>query len=575
MGKFTRRGSLALAAAVAVVVAGAGVAVAAPVIPDTKTATADAVTRLAGADRIETAIAASVAQYPNATGTTFAGTQPTHVIVVRSDDYPDALTAAPLAKKFQAPVLITPSGSDLDPKVVAEIQRLRPTGGAYIVGGSGAVSNAAAATLDSIVGDVTRLDGIDRYETSVAVANAVLGASTDVTRATAQVFLTTGLDFADALSAGAAAANTTNGVVLLTKGNAFDGSTGNAWGQATTTSQTLDFIFAPDTADADGDGNKSELTIPVVPATRVFAIGGPSAAAVGSGINAANKVVGADRYETASKAATKFFGTPNQFAVANGLAYADAVVAAGFIGNQEGPLLLTRSNELPAVTSSYVAKASAANDSGPENTAAEFDDVYVFGGEAIVSASVATALGTAIAPNTAAPVISGVSFTNGIISGTTKPNATVTLSYKAGVTGPGAGTVVTANSSGAFQIVLQGAAFPWEAGKSYSAGDLILTAFDGTRTATANVAAFAVPDADVEAYSATTLGLVTGSVPAGANNVKLVVQRGGATTQELTVTVSGTRFSAPAPTGVAANDVLVLTFDLGGITVVAAETVVA
>jgi hypothetical protein len=358
------------------VLAGGSAAGASP--DDDPQPTADAVTRVAGEDRVDTAIAASQAQhhesFPPGTGT---------VIVSRSDDFPDALTAAPLADELDAPVLTTPSGADLDPRVAVEIERLAPAH-VVIVGGTAAVSAAAEESLKTIItGAPVRISGADRYDTAAQLARWTItsrGQSAPTAppdertmwpmekweeRRDTPVFLATGLDYPDALAAGAAAAQV-GGVVLLSQGDRIDSySATGVWRPG----YTYGFMFGE-------EGNS--ITGPV------YTIGG---AATKANYGKDTPIVGADRYETAALVARHADWFPaadtRTVAVASGEDYADAVVAAGFIANQDGPLLLTQASSLPAATADYLASVSSAE---------TVTQVHLFGGEAAVSAEVDAAI---------------------------------------------------------------------------------------------------------------------------------------------------------------------------------------
>lgn len=119
---------------------------------------ATATTRLAGNDRIQTAIAVA------GNGWTTAD----NVIVVPADDanIVDALAAAPLAGQLNAPILVTYKGA-LDPAVQQEIVNLKAKN-VYAVG---ALSADTVASLKAISGvNVTALQGADRTETAAKVA---------------------------------------------------------------------------------------------------------------------------------------------------------------------------------------------------------------------------------------------------------------------------------------------------------------------------------------------------------------------------------------------------------------------
>ncbi|WP_127129515.1 cell wall-binding repeat-containing protein [Georgenia sp. SYP-B2076] len=381
MRYITRRGSLAAAAAIAMTLGGATAANAGTIdAPDTPGS--DTVVRVAGTDRIGTAIAASRAQQPTA----FAHGAGT-VIVTRADGFADALASTPLADELDAPILTTASGRDLDARVEAEIKRLRPAH-VVIVGGTAAVSSGAEASLREVVGGanaVVRISGANRYATAATLAGWTIASDEQAAptappdaaemselekweyRRDTPVFLTTGLEFADALAAGAAAARA-GGVVLLTQGDQFDtrSRTGNIHQQ----SYTFDFML-----DEEG----GTITGPV------YTVGGPATTASYGRYTAYD---GADRYETAALVAAAWFPADetHEVAVASGEDYADAVVAAGFIANHDGPLLLTQSDVLPAVTGKYLGAASA-------GTA---ERVHVFGGPSAVAEPVVDAISAAI-----------------------------------------------------------------------------------------------------------------------------------------------------------------------------------
>jgi hypothetical protein len=97
-------------------------------------------TRIAGANRQATAVAVSQSAFPT-NGSASA------VVLARADVFADALAGGPLAAAKHAPLLLTSSGA-LDPLTKAEIQRvLAPGGAVYLLGGSGALSDAVAAAI--------------------------------------------------------------------------------------------------------------------------------------------------------------------------------------------------------------------------------------------------------------------------------------------------------------------------------------------------------------------------------------------------------------------------------------------
>ncbi len=151
--------------------------------------------RLWGQDRYETSAAISKSGW----------TTSDYVIVASGEGYADALCAAPLAKKYNAPILLTES-NNLSAKTKEEIKRLNAKH-VLIIGKYASVSQSGENELKSIVSDIKRLGGNDRYETSVIVAKE-LGA-------VEKVVVTSGYGFADALSIAPIAAGQ-NMPILLT-----------------------------------------------------------------------------------------------------------------------------------------------------------------------------------------------------------------------------------------------------------------------------------------------------------------------------------------------------------------------
>lgn len=126
-----------------VILGGAG-AVSESIAAELRSNTAGSVTRLGGNDRFSTSAAISAAVYPDGSDV---------VYLANGYDFPDALSAAPLAGRDRGPVLLVRPGS-IDPTVALELARL---GASRVValGGPGVVSDAvlnqAAGRVDDPV----------------------------------------------------------------------------------------------------------------------------------------------------------------------------------------------------------------------------------------------------------------------------------------------------------------------------------------------------------------------------------------------------------------------------------------
>ena len=137
-------------------------------------------------------------------------------ILVTGDDYPDALSAAPLAGKYDAPILLVQNKSLNSQQALKDILINKGVKHAYIIGGTGVIPSIVEDELNAIGITSKRLAGSSRYSTSVEVAKE-LGSSTG------EVAIAYGEDFADGLSISSIAA--AKGLpILLSETNSIPGS---------------------------------------------------------------------------------------------------------------------------------------------------------------------------------------------------------------------------------------------------------------------------------------------------------------------------------------------------------------
>jgi len=160
-------------------------------------ATTGNVIRLAGSDRYSTAAAVSAWAYPN--GAPVA-------LIAYGSNYPDALAAGPAAGLFGLPILY--AGKTAPAATMNELKRLKPE---YIIvlGGPGNIPDAVALQLATASTDniAYRLAGSDRYGTAAAIDAWAFPYGSD------GAFVTTGLNFPDALAASAVGAWTAHPIV--------------------------------------------------------------------------------------------------------------------------------------------------------------------------------------------------------------------------------------------------------------------------------------------------------------------------------------------------------------------------
>lgn len=307
---------------------------------------AAAVTRLARAGRVETAVAVA-ARWDAAAD----------VVLADAGNFPDALAAGSLAASLDAPLLLTP-GDALPAVVAGELARLG-TRRVHIMGGPAAVSAAVEQQLADAGYGVARVAGPDRFATAAAAARAAgaaqsgdvvvaLGGATDPARA-----------WPDALSAGAFAATADRPPLLL---------------------------VAPDQVPATTEAALAELA---GPDGLVSLIGGEGAIApaveerLGALGLETQRLAGPSRFTTslaAAQAALRRMGPdPRPLVVASGANFPDGLSAAALAAHLDGVLALVPPTDLGGVPE--VQAWVAAN-------APRFSEVLVVGGTAAADATI-------------------------------------------------------------------------------------------------------------------------------------------------------------------------------------------
>lgn len=265
------------------------------------------VTRIAGSDRFSTANAVAVQGWRAGADT---------VIIANGYSFADALAAAPLAFKYNAPVLLT-EADKLTTATMEEIKRLKPKR-LMIIGGTGVISQAVQNSLNALCGsdNVTRYSGEDRYGTAQAIA-AALGT-------TGQAVVVSGgnANFADALAISSYAAY--NGIpILFSNKNKIP----------TATAQALTAQAVKSTIVVGGTGAVSDHVMNTLPA--------------------ATRYGGKDRYETAMILAKELHMNLNRIFVATGRDFPDALVAGAYAAQSLSPILMV-DNGIPASVSGYL-----------------------------------------------------------------------------------------------------------------------------------------------------------------------------------------------------------------------------
>ncbi|NYF11551.1 putative cell wall-binding protein [Leifsonia sp. AK011] len=256
--------------------------------------------RIAGADRYETAVEVSQ-RIPASTGTVF---------IANGVKFPDALAAAPAAAVAGAPVLLV-NGTDIPASVSAELQRLSPTR-IVVVGNESSVSADVASQLAAFTPEVVRVGGANRFETARMLTQFF------PRERASEAYVVSGLDFADALAAGAAAGSKSAPIILV---DGAEGSIDQATADALTTLGVTKVTIAG-----------SDKTVSAGIAASIDAL--PDVTV--------NRLGGANRYATAGLIARDAFPTSSTVYLAAGTSFPDALSAAALAATTRSALILTQ-----------------------------------------------------------------------------------------------------------------------------------------------------------------------------------------------------------------------------------------
>jgi len=297
-----------------VVVVGGPAAVPNSVLTELQTLTTGTVTRLYGANRYATAAAVSEANFP-------AGVEAAYIAT--GANFPDALSAGPVAGRQGAPILLTRKTA-LPAETAAELTRLKPEK-IVVVGGTAVVSNTVMSQLQKYTtGTVTRVAGANRYATAAAMSASAFDPGVGT------VLVATGANFPDALTGGPAGVMW-DGPVLLVQQNAIPSST------------------------------MAELKR--LKPGRIVVLGGtsvvsPAVAGQLASLTSGSvlRYAGANRYATAAAVSKAVFpsGSGTVF-VSIGTNYPDAVAAGSAAGMLHAPILLVSgASAVPAPTATEV-----------------------------------------------------------------------------------------------------------------------------------------------------------------------------------------------------------------------------
>jgi len=307
----------------------------------TSNANASTTKRLAGETKYDTS--ASIVQD--------GWQQSDYALLAFGENYPDALSAVPLAKKYDAPILLT-SGNSLPSATKKTLISLQVKN-VFIIGGTAVIPPAIDAELQGLKINVTRVAGHDRYDTAIKVAEQL---STPT-----EIMVVTGEDYPDALSVGPIAALKQTPIILVPK----DYLPTSVKTYLSTIKINKSYVVGDSTIISDNIVDQL-----------------PSSERI---------VVGVDKYQRNIKVNTAFdhlFDSKN-FCLTTGEGFADALTGAAYAAKKELPIVLVNHTP-PSLTRQFtVNKLNLDNDGVP----------YVFGGSAVVPDSVVVYLLTLPDPN--------------------------------------------------------------------------------------------------------------------------------------------------------------------------------
>ena len=337
------------------------------------------VSRIGGDDRYETAARVALEAYDSAD----------MVILARGDDaggFADGLSASVLAGALNIPILLTKP--DALPAVTLETIEQLGAKMIYVLGGTGAISNAVLGELMDHGFFVKRLSGDSRFETAAKIA-AEVGKAT----AAEHAFVVNGYCPADSLVA-APAAFKTNAVILQVSTDYIPGVTRDALG---------------------------ELGI-----KKIYIIGGTGVVServedeLRGLVDEVVRLGGSNRFETSVIVAEALFpGEPNMV-FAGGLDenLVDSIGACIF----GAPILYVQRDEIPSAVQEYL----------DENVTAE-SEIRIIGGEGAVSEEVTEEVEDVLQHIVSAVTLGGDAVVGETLTATAAPaGATVTYEWLRG-----------------------------------------------------------------------------------------------------------------------------------------------
>lgn len=255
-----------------------------------------------------------------------------YAILASGENFPDALCASPLSKKYDAPIILT-TEKKLDAKAAEQLKSYNISK-VFIIGKS--ISKDVEDSIKNMGISYERIGGIDRYETAMLVA--------DYVGIKDRVVVVSGENYPDALSVAPIAAIMDMPIILVSK-------------------------------DSVSDSVKNGLADKNITNTYVIGSEGVINESVKSEFKNAERISGADRYNTNSAIINRFKDVldMNNVYLASALNFPDSLSGSALAQKTKSPLVLVSENINEKQQNDVKEILSSAK------------NVYIFGGEGAVS----------------------------------------------------------------------------------------------------------------------------------------------------------------------------------------------
>ncbi|MGE4282344.1 MAG: cell wall-binding repeat-containing protein [Clostridia bacterium] len=318
------------------------------------------VKRLSGNDRYETAIKIAN-ELAGVSGINLSqGDKLQAVILASGNNWPDAITGAPLAREYNAPILLLNTTVKSSNQTFDYMQKhVSKDAKVIILGGTGVVPIEFTEHLEKLgYNAIEQIGGSDRYETSLMIAKKL-------TNTTKYAYLVSGDNFYDALNASSDASNEKSPILLVSSKQGLN-------------QQQEEYLKT---------FKMTEIMVPVITvgeikdATKSFY--------EKAGVKQ-NLYAGDNRYAT-NMTFERYHGRDSRLFVTTGENYPDALTGAVLVGTLGGFLILTEPNGLPQETElglSELAYFHHNPERWPDESQRFYAYLYVLGGEGAVTSGV-------------------------------------------------------------------------------------------------------------------------------------------------------------------------------------------